>query len=240
MTTVTVWNEFRHERERDEVAAVYPEGIHSVLAAALDARGFDVRTATLDEPEHGLTEAVVEDTDVLLWWGHRAHDEVGEDVVDRVVNAIYDGLGFIALHAAKNSKVFRRLMGTPCSVKFREAGETERLWVVEPGHPIVAGIDESVEIPETEMYGEPYLIPAPDTLVLVSWFEGGEVFRSGCCYRRGKGRVFAFRPGHETYPVYEQPAVQTIIANAVDWAAPTGGPEVRPGRAEPLEGLDRR
>jgi trehalose utilization protein len=238
MTTVTVWNEYRHERERDEVAEIYPEGIHATIAEHLTDRGYDVRTATLDEPEHGLTEAVVDDTDVLVWWGHRAHDEVREDVVDRVVDAIHDGLGFVPLHAAKNSKVFRRLMGTPCSVKFREVGETERLWVVEPGHPIVDGVDEYVEIPQAEMYGEPSLIPEPETLVLVSWFEGGEVFRSGCCYRRGKGRIFAFRPGHEAFPIYEQPAVMTILANAIDWAAPSAGAPASTGRSDPLEEID--
>ncbi|WP_132058866.1 ThuA domain-containing protein [Halorussus amylolyticus] len=224
MTRVTVWNEFRHEREDEAVREVYPDGIHAVIADFLDERGFDVETATLDEPEHGLTEDVLAETDVLTWWGHDAHDEVSDEVVERVRERVLDGMGLVVLHSGHFSKIFKRLMGTTCNLKYREAGETERLWVLEPGHPIAAGVEESVEIPETEMYGERFDVPAPETLVFTSWFEGGEVFRSGCCYTRGAGKVFYFRPGHETYPIYRQPEVQQILTNAVEWAAPSDGP----------------
>jgi len=239
MARVTVWNEFRHERESDVVAEVYPDGIHAVVADAIREAGHEVRTATLDEgPEHGLTEAVLDDTDVLLWWGHAAHDEVRDEVVERVHDRVLDGMGFIPLHSAHYSKVFKRLMGTSCSLKWREAAETERLWVIEPGHPITDGLGEYIELPETEMYGERFDIPAPDTLVFSSWFEGGETFRSGCCYRRGKGNVFYFRPGHETYPIYHDEDVRQVLRNAVEWAAPGDGPDPAFGNADPIEEID--
>ncbi|WP_254523106.1 ThuA domain-containing protein [Natrinema caseinilyticum] len=222
MVAVTIWNEFRHEREDEAVGAVYPNGIHEVLAAAL-ADAHDVRTATLDEPHHGLTAEVLEATDVLLWWGHEAHDEVSDAVADRVHRRVLEGMGFLPLHSSHYAKPFVRLMGTSCSLQYREDGATERLWVVDPGHPIADGLDEFVELPETEMYGEPFDVPEPDRQVFVSWFEGGEVFRSGCCYRRGNGRIFYFRPGHETYPIYHDAAVRRVLRNAVEWASPTEG-----------------
>jgi len=238
MTTVTVWNEFRHERESDVVADLYPDGIHAVIAETLESAGFDTNTATLDEPEHGLTEAVLEETDVLTWWGHAAHDEVRDEIVDRVHEHVLDGMGLLVLHSGHYSKIFKQLMGTSCSLKWREAAERERLWVVEPGHPIADGLDEYIQLEATEMYGERFDIPAPDTLVFSSWFEGGEVFRSGCCYRRGNGRVFYFRPGHETYPVYHNEEIQQVLVNAVAWAAPSDGPTPDFGNADPLEDID--
>ena len=222
MTTVTIWNEYRHEREDDEVAAIYPDGIHGTLADALDD-AHEVRTATLDQPSHGLTEDVLDSTDVLCWWGHEAHDEVGDDVVDRVQERVLEGMGLLVLHSGHFSKIFKRLMGTTCNLQWREDDGTERLWVVDPGHPIANGLDEYVELPETEMYGEPFDVPEPDRTVFVSWFEGGEVFRSGLCYRRGKGRIFYFRPGHETIPIYENEEVRRVLRNAVEWAAPVEG-----------------
>ena len=233
---VTVWNENRHEQRSEKVREVYPEGIHGAIAEYLRTQGMDVGTATLDEPEHGLTDAVLDKTDVLLWWGHLAHQEVCDKVVDKVQERVLEGMGLIVLHSAHFSKIFRKLMGTTCDLKWREIGEKERLWVVEPGHPIVEGIGEYIELPETEMYGERFDIPAPDTLVFISWFAGGEVFRSGCCYNRGKGKVFYFRPGHETYPIFYNKDIQRVISNAVRWAAPTQGPAPEFGHVpEPLE-----
>ncbi len=217
---VTVWNEFRHEREGGDATECYPDGIHAVLAEAFESQGFDVRTATLDEPEHGLTESVLDETDVLTWWGHKAHDEVADEVADRVQRHVLDGMGLLVLHSGHFSKPFKRLMGTTCDLKWRNEGERERLWTVESRHPIADGVDEHVVVPETEMYGERFDVPAPDELVFLSWFEGGEVFRSGCCYRRGSGRIFYFRPGHETYPIYRQSEIRRILGNAVEWAAP--------------------
>jgi len=239
MTNVTIWNEYRHEKKDAAIAKVYPEGMHAPIANSLRAEGFHARVATLDEPEHGLTQDVLAQTDVLTWWGHKAHNEVKDDIVDRVQQRVLAGMGLIVLHSAHFSKIFKRLMGTSCDLKWRAAGERERIWVVEPGHPIAAGLGEYFEIPHEEMYGERFDIPAPETLVFVSWFQGGEVFRSGCCYRRGQGKIFYFRPGHETHPTYHQPEVLRVIANAVRWAAPVGGPPVRFGHApEPLERVD--
>ncbi|MFC6825564.1 ThuA domain-containing protein [Halopelagius fulvigenes] len=234
---VTVWNEYRHEREDEEVAEVYPDGIHEAIAEGYEERGYEVRTATLDDPEHGLTEEVLDETDVLTWWGHRAHDDVDDDVVNRVVERVLDGMGLLVLHSGHYSKPFKRLMGTRCSLKWRESGEKERLWVTEPSHPIADGLGEYVEIPEAEMYGEHFDVPAPEQLVFTSWFEGGEVFRSGCCYARGSGRVFYFRPGHETYPIYYRDDVRDILANAAEWAAPGDGPTPTYENVDPLEDL---
>ncbi|GAA0231613.1 ThuA domain-containing protein [Haladaptatus pallidirubidus] len=217
---VTVWNEFRHEREGGAAEECYPDGIHAILAELFESRGFDVTTATLDEPEHGLTEAVLDDTDVLTWWGHAAHEEVADEVVERVQKHVLDGMGLIVLHSGHFSKIFKRLMGTTCDLKWRNEGERERLWTVEPNHPIARGIGEQVVVPKAEMYGERFDVPAPDELIFASWFEGGEVFRSGCCYRRGSGRIFYFRPGHETYPIYRQSEIRQILGNAVEWASP--------------------
>lgn len=235
---VTVWNEFVHEREKDHVRQIYPDGIHSTIATALEQRlgeAVTVKTATLDQPEHGLTEAILQATDVLLWWGHALHERVEDQVVDRVHQRVLAGMGLIPLHSAHLSKIFVKLMGTSCMLRWRDAGERERLWIVNPSHEIVAGIeDEFIELPSTEMYGEYFDIPAPDELITISWFEGGEVFRSGMTFRRGKGRIFYFRPGHETFPIYHQPIVQQILANGVLWAAPNGARYFGEGRHVPV------
>jgi trehalose utilization protein len=239
MTRVTVWSEHRQERSDPAVRAVYPDGIHEAIAAGLREAGFDVGTATLDEPEHGLTEAVLAETDVLTWWGHVAHGAVDDAVVDRVQRRVLDGMGLIVLHSGHHSKIFRRLMGTSGDLRWREAGERERLWVIDRAHPIADGLGEAVVLDQEEMYGEPFDVPAPDQLVLISWFQGGEVFRSGCCWTRGRGRIFYFRPGHETYPTYFQPAARKVIANAVAWAAgPRGAPIIVANEAplEPIPG----
>lgn len=225
---VTVWNEFVHERERDDVREVYPQGLHTVIAAGLTEQLGDdvaVATATLDEPQHGLTTQRLAETDVLMWWGHAAHDRVDDEIVTRVQNRVLEGMGLIVLHSGHGSKIFQRLMGTGCMLRWREAGEQEKLWIVDPSHPIVDGLDtECIEIPRAEMYGEFFDIPAPDELLMISWFAGGEVFRSGCTFRRGKGKIFYFRPGHETYPIYYQTEIRKVLAGGVRWAAPTGTP----------------
>jgi len=234
---VTVWNEFRHEQSKQQIRDIYPNGIHGAIADFLNKQeGIQAGTATLDEPEHGLTDEVLNKTDVLIWWGHMAHNEVKDEIVDKVHKRVLDGMGLIALHSGHFSKIFRKLMGTSCDLKWREIGEKERLWVVEPGHPIVNGIGEYIELPHEEMYGEHFDIPAPDTLVFVSWFAGGEIFRSGCCYHRGNGKIFYFRPGHESFPIYHNPEIQKVITNAVRWAAPSNGPLFKRGHhPEPLE-----
>ena len=234
---VTVWNEYIHEKKDTKVAEIYPKGMHAVIAEFLREEGFEVRTATLEEKDHGLTEEVLNNTDVLIWWGHLAHEKVSDEVVDRVYRRVLEGMGLIVLHSAHYSKIFKRLMGTTCSLKWREAGEKERIWVVAPWHPIAKGLGDYFELEHEEMYGEPFDIPPPDELVFISWFKGGEVFRSGCCFYRGMGKIFYFRPGHETYPTYYDKNVQRVIINAVRWAAPVERPKPRFGRVEPLEKL---
>ena len=237
---VTVWNEGRHEKRNEKVAAIYPEGLHGAIAAGLREHGLtQVRTATLDEPEHGLTEAVLADTDVLTWWGHLAHAEVDDAIVTRVQQRVLDGMGLVVLHSGHHSKIFKRLMGTTCNLRWREADEHERFWVVEPSHPIADGLAEHWELEREEMYGEQFDIPAPETLVFISWFPGGEVFRSGCCFTRGRGKIFYFRPGHETYPTYFDANVRRVIANAARWAAPGNGPKKTFDHNKPFTPLEK-
>lgn len=241
---VTIWNEHRHERESKEIAAIYPDGIHGAIAKGIEGRdGFTIRTATLDEPDHGLTQEVLDTTDVLIWWGHKAHPEVRDEIVDRVHARVLAGMGMVVLHSGHHSKIFKKLTGTTCNLRWREENDKERIWVVNPGHPITEGIAEYFEIDEEEMYGEFFDIPQPDVLVFVSWFTGGEVFRSGCCYYRGQGKVFYFRPGHETYPTYHHKDVLRVIGNGVQWAAPSNGPVPAFGLSgpnAPLEPLPQR
>jgi trehalose utilization protein len=214
-----VWNENVHERNNPVVAENYPLGIHGQVAALLSVDGsIAASTATLQEAEHGLTESRLEKTDVLLWWGHAAHGEVRDEIVERVARAVWQGMGIIVLHSGHFSKIFKRLLGTPCALHWREAGERERLWVVNPGHPIARGLPRYFELEYEEMYGEPFSVPEPLETVFVSWFQGGEVFRSGITYQRGAGRIFYFRPGHETYPTYHDETVGQVLRNAVHWA----------------------
>lgn len=217
---VTIWNEYLHELQHEVVGAHYPDGIHGALAEVVRQHHGDavIRTATLRERDHGLSAELLDTTDVLLWWGHQAHDEVGEEWVSRVHQAVLSGMGFVALHSAHFAKPFIRLMGTNCSLRWREADERERLWSIEPGHPILAGVPDRFELEHEEMYGERFDIPQPDETLMLSWFQGGDVFRSLCTWRRGHGRVVYFRPGHETYPTYRDPHVGRIIANAAEWA----------------------
>src|SRR5260370_38303024 len=213
MTQVTIWNEFRHERRDPHVAAQYPYGMHATLAEGLTRTGWAIRTATLDEAEQGLPEALLATTGVLIWWGHLAHDEVSDALVERVQQRVLDGMGLVCLHSGQYSKIFKRLMGTSWRLQWREADDCERLWVTAPGHPIVEGIGDYIDIEREEMYGEYFDIPQPETLVFVSWFTGGEVFRSGCCYTRGRRRIFYFPPRHESFPSYHHPDVHRPIAN---------------------------
>ena len=224
----TVWGENIHEQTNKDVARIYPEGMHTQIATVLAAdRNIVASTVTLQDPEHGLTAAKLDATDVLVWWGHAAHEDVADTVVEQIVERVWQGMGLIVLHSGHYSKVFRRLMGSPCLLHWREAGERERLWVVNPGHPIAKGLPRYFELENEEMYGEPFGVPEPLETVLISWFQGGEAFRSGLTYRRGAGNIFYFRPGHETYPTYHDANVSTLLRNAVTWAYnPERHPEV--------------
>jgi trehalose utilization protein len=218
---VTVWSEGRHEKKHPKVAAVYPKGMHEAIAEGLrQYPEFAVRTATLDEPEHGLAPRVLAETDVLTWWGHMAHNDVQDAIVDQVCKRVLGGMGLIVLHSGHFSKVFRKLMGTSCDLKWRELDDREILWVCKPGHPIVEGVEDRFILPQEEMYGEHFDIPEAEETIFISWFTHGEVFRSGCTWKRGAGKIFYFRPGHETHPTYFDPNVRKVLANACRWAAP--------------------
>ncbi len=222
---VTVWGENVHEQKDAAVRAHYPNGMHRCIADAVaELPGVEAHCATLQEPEHGLTEEVLARTDVLIWWGHKAHAEVADAVVDRAIARVWQGMGLIVLHSGHYSKIFKRLMGTSGSLTWRVADEKERVWICQPGHPIAAGLPRFFELPQSEMYGEPFAIPAPDEQIFISWYAGGEVFRSGCTWRRGAGKIFYFSPGHEIYPIYHDPNVRRVLQNAVQWARPEAAP----------------
>jgi trehalose utilization protein len=239
MIRVTVWGENVHEHSNAVVAGLYPDGMHGAIAAALNRdAGVTAGCATLQDPDHGLTPARLAQTDVLIWWGHAAHGDVADAVVDRVCEAVWGGMGAIFLHSAHFSKPFKRLMGAPCNLTWREAGERERIWLTSRSHPIAAGLPDHFELEHEEMYGEPFGVPDPLETVFVSWFQGGEVFRSGLTYKRGAGSVFYFRPGHETYPTYHNANVQRVILNAVKWAH-NPAPRLRDASAAPNMPVDQ-
>ena len=220
MIRVTVWNEYIHEKEMPEVAAAHPNGLHGTIAAALgeDAE-FVVRTATLDDPECGLTEEVLKETDVLFWWGHCGHHLVPDEVVERVHNHVMCGMGMVVVHSGHHSKIFRKLMGTTGNLGWHDDSR-ERVFVTNPAHPIAKGLPLHFEIPKEECYTEPFAIPEPQELVFIGWYNTGEVFRSGCCFHRGHGRIFYFQPGHETGNSFFVPEVRQVYGNAARWAAP--------------------
>ena len=220
MLRVTIWNEYAHEKTDERVREVYPGGIHNAIADFLKSDDIEVRTATLDDEECGLTEEVLKNTDVLIWWGHMKHHMVPDEVAARVRDEVLKGMGFIGLHSAHHSKPFKMLMGTSCNLSWREDGDMERIWTINPAHPIAQGIGRYFELPHVETYAEPFGIPEPDEVIFMGWYDGGEVFRSGCTFHRENGRIFYFQPGHETFPIFYDENVQTIIRNAVYWAKP--------------------
>lgn len=238
---VTVWNEGVHDKRDRKVMDIYPEGMGKAIAGYLaEQPGIaSVRVAELDDKGQGLTDTILAKTDVMTWWGHCAHDQVTDENAAKVKQRVLEGMGLVVLHSGHFSKVFKSLMGTGCDLKWREIGEKERLWVVDPAHPIAEGLSEYFELPHTEMYGEHFDIPQPDQLVFISWFEGGEVFRSGCCWHRGLGKVFYFRPGHETLPIYHNETVLRVIYNGIRWAAPSGLKKLVRGNVQPLENVNR-
>jgi len=237
---VTVWNEFVHEQNDPDIAKIYPHGIHGAIADGLRAyNAFDVQIRTMDMPEYGLDLQTLKNTDVLIWWSHLKNNVIPDEIAERVQKYVLEGMGFIVLHSAHLCKPFVRLMGTVCRSKWRENDEKERIWVMEPGHPIARNLPEYIELPAEETYGERFEIPTPDTLVFVSWFSGGEVFRSGCCFTRGSGKIFYFRPGHEAYPTFYRENIRQILANAAMWAKPSNGPEITLGHfPKPLEHVE--
>jgi trehalose utilization protein len=254
---VTVWGEgfldlatlgdepapLNYTNYAEEARRIYPEEVHQTIARGLhDCLGASalVRASTLEDSEHGLGQALLESTDVLVWWSHVKEHLLPAETVERVWKRVVgDGMGIVVLHSGAQSRVFRRLMGTSCRTGgWRQADDWEAVWTVSPGHPITRGLPPVFVIPSEEVWCEHFDIPRPDELVFVSAFRGGEIFRSGCCYERGKGRIFYFRPGHESHPTYHLPQVQRVLANGVEWASSstpddTGGPG-----PSPLPGVD--
>lgn len=229
---VTVYNEYVNERQYAHIGELYPQGIHTAIAEGIRKHEpFQVRIALFDDPDHGLGEDVLAETDVLVWWSHMVDDQVKDEVVDRIHERVLNGMGLIVLHSGSLSKIFRKLMGTSCQFKWRESNDKERIWVVDPSHPIAEGIGEFIELEREETYGEHFDIPTPDELVFISWYSGGEVLRSGCTYRRGRGKLFFFAPGHEEYPTYYHPQILKVIANGVKWAASPRGNQPQYGHA---------
>ena len=222
MIRVLVWNEFKHEQEMERVAAIYPDGIHKTIADFLQKdEELVVKTATLYDENCGITKEVLAETDVLIWWGHAAHSKVPDEVAEMVRDAVHEGMGAIFLHSAHHSKPFKLLMGTPCNLTWRVSDDKEVLWVIDPAHPITRDIDRYFVLEGEETYGEPFTVPNPDKVLLISNYTGGEVFRSGLLYERVNGKIFYFQPGHETFPTYHVPEVQSVIRNAVHFVAPT-------------------
>jgi trehalose utilization protein len=223
MIRVLVWNEYVHEKQDEGVRKVYPEGIHKCIGEFLSKdEEIEVSYAWLEKDENcGITKEVLDNTDVIIWWGHMAHKRVPDEVAALVHEAVLSGMGAIFLHSGHHSKPFKLLLGTPCNLTWRESGDSETLWVIEPSHPITRDIDRYFVLPKEETYGEPFTIPTPDKLLLIGNYSGGEVFRSGCLWDRGNGKIFYFQPGHETFPIYYDANVQSIIRNAVHFVAPT-------------------
>ncbi len=233
-----VWNEYIHEKIDERIAKVYPNGIHGAIAEMLGHDNeYNITTATLDMPECGLADNVLNNTDVLIWWGHCAHDKVPDEIAEKVRQRVLSGMGLIVLHSGHLSKPFVKLMGTCCRSKWRENDEKERIWVIEPAHPIARNLPEYIELAQEETYGERFEVPTPDELVFISWFSGGEVFRSGCCYKCGLDKIFYFRPGHEEYPTFYREDITLILRNAVEWAKPSDGPIPTLGHYDALENV---
>jgi len=218
---VTIWNEYRHEKSEEAIAKIYPKGIHGAIGEFLGKNeDMEITLACLDDPEQGLPDEVLNNTDVLLWWGHMCHGEVNDALVEKIRQRVYvGGMGFIALHSGHHSKPFRAIVGTTGNLLWGN-NQKEIIWNILPSHPIAAGIPQHFELPEEELYAEPFQIPQPDAHIFEGWYEHGYVFRSGVTYLRGAGKVFYFQPGHESCPSYYNENVQKIITNAVRWAKP--------------------
>jgi trehalose utilization protein len=227
--------------------AIYPDSINGAVAEGLRKFGegrIEARTANLDDHEQGITEAALAVTDVLLWWGHARHGLVNEQTVALVADRVRNqGMGFVALHSAHYSKTFQAVVGGPGHLKggWREMDppEPEEIYVTAPWHPIAKGVTD-FRLEHEEYYGAPFDVPPPLVMVFQSRFPyDGRSFPTGLCWTVGKGidpdftcgpgqgigqgegigRVFYFRPGHETIPTYYDERVQRIITNAVMWCA---------------------
>ncbi len=238
-----VWD----ENKKSVPTEVYPSNIRGAIADALNVSevvNIVAATACLDDDHQGITADVLRNIDVLIWWGHARHDEVTDETAELVRSAVHnDGLGFLPLHSAHYSKPFKAVLSANGHLKggWREndnPADTEEITVAAPKHPIAEGI-VGFTIDQEEMYGAPFDVPPYQVVVFQSYFPtGGEYFPSfattvgkgidpafasgsgnGANQGEGAGRVFYFRPGHETFPTYHLPVVQKILRNAVLWLA---------------------
>ncbi|MDA1191131.1 MAG: ThuA domain-containing protein [Candidatus Poribacteria bacterium] len=207
--------------ERTEPLSVYPDGIDGAVADALKEIGVEVKTAKMDDPEHGLSEEVLAETDVLFWWSHIRNGDLSEDVNARVVkHVLARGMGFVPIHSALFAKPFQTILGCTGNIGGWDHNQApENVYVIDQNHPIAEGLGAKFVLPETEMYVEPFDVPPPDELIFISSFSRGEVFRSGMTWYRGRGRIFYFRPGHETYKVLFEEPCRKVFQNAARWGA---------------------
>ncbi len=218
---VTIVCEYNSSMDSLEGKKAYPNGMGNCLKDFLQSAYDDVTLITYDDKgADELTDDIIEKTDVMFWWGHWYHGAILEELADKIVSRVQRGMGMVFLHSAHMSKPFKKLIGSTGTLKWREVGEHERLWCVDMSHPIAEGLGEYIDIPQEEMYGEPFDIPKPDELVYIGWFQGGEVFRGGCVFKRGRGKFFYFNPGHETYPTYRILKIQKLLIQACEYVAP--------------------
>jgi len=273
---VVVWDEQQPAQKQ-----AYSSFLGNSVAEHLGAQpGISVRSVNINDPGQGLAGGVLDDCQVLIWWGHVRHAEISAETGRSIVERIKDGkLSLVALHSAHWSTPFVEAMNertrldvvgkfhsegnerleitfvspaqrymvpkadarvTPyvswrkfpdglakatvhlplcCFPAYRGDGKPSRVTLLKPDHPIAQGIPKEFEIPQTEMYDEPFHVPQPDEVILEERWAAGEWFRSGAVWKLGKGRVFYFRPGHETYPIYKQPIPLKIMTNSVRWLA---------------------
>jgi len=207
--------------EQTEPKDVYPKGINGALADYLrQFSDIEVKTASLSDPDAGLSEAVLAKTDVLIWFGHRRHAEVPDEAVDRILRHVRErGMGFFGLHSTHYSKVIKRLLNATGSwSSYVNHGKPEQMWVVLPGHPIAKGVSDFT-IPQTEIYTEPFDVPLPEAVIVEGTWESGHRSRDVMTWTIGKGRVVYIRAGHETYPIFFMPQMQRLVSNAVRYAA---------------------
>lgn len=208
--------------EGTEPEDVYPDGIRAVIADALKADGIDTRTRSIEDKQQGVIDADLAWADVLLWWGHLKHDEITDETVDRIEDAVReDGLGFISLHSSHYARPFKRLVDASGDLgEYRfDDDESESVGVVAADHPIAEGVDDFT-IPEAEMFGDPFDVPEPETVVLHSMYSNGdEEMDSGITFQFGEGRGFYLRSGHEEFEIYYMNEIQQILVNATRWAA---------------------
>jgi len=229
--------------ERTEPVEIYPTGINGALADYLNKQdGIEAKTAQLSDPEAGLGEAALANADVLIWFGHKKHKDVPDEIVERVVRHIRErGLGFIALHSAHYSKPLKvALQASGSWSDYQNRGWAEQVWVVSPNHPLAKGLKDFT-LPKEEIYTEPFDVPAPEAVILEATWPSGHRTRECMVWTLGKGRFVYLRPGHEEYPTFFIPEMQRLISNAVLWAgkrtnAPANLPRREAGPAATASG----